>query len=176
MQFSKETLELIFQGKILKGLDDSKKIPENQRESLFQEISDCAENITHQFISNYFIDSHGIAYSIYYGIQKLHIKSGLTDSLLLIDGNYKFDKFQSDDRRFRYKSIIKGDSRIASIAAASIIAKVKRDRFMKSISEKYPEYGFEKHKGYGTEAHLEKIQNFGYSKIHRKSFLVKKLK
>ncbi|MBE7411320.1 MAG: ribonuclease HII [Leptospiraceae bacterium] len=174
VQFSKEALNLIFERKILVDLNDSKKLSEKKRDSLFHEISLNAEKIVHQFISNNFIDKHGMSYSIFYGIQKLYKKSGLRNSLFLIDGNYKFTKYEGVENSFRYHSFIKGDSRIASIAAASIIAKVKRDRFMNSISKKYPEYEFEKHKGYGTSTHLQKIQEFGYSKIHRKSFIIKK--
>lgn len=92
----------------------------------------------------------------------------------MIDGNYNFAKKQIDsDFHFDYQSIIKGDTKIASIAAASIIAKVKRDRFMNMAEKKYPNYDFAKHKGYGTKAHIEKIQLYDYSKLHRKTFKLK---
>jgi ribonuclease HII len=161
-------------GEILKGLNDSKKLTEKNRETLYSEIYSLADKVVHQFISNKFIDKFGISYSIFDAIRKLIIKSNRSDIYLLVDGNYNFKVHQVNTGfSFNYKSIIKGDSKVASIAAASIIAKVKRDRFMNSISSRYSEYEFEKHKGYGTALHIAKIKQYGYSPIHRKSFQLK---
>ena len=90
-----------------------------------------------------------------------------TIDLVLVDGN------KSPESENNIKTIIKGDSTSASIAAASILAKVSRDRYMMQMAEKYPQYQFEKHKGYGTKLHTEKILEFGPSEIHRRSFLKK---
>lgn len=171
--FPRDILDKIYAGSLLPGLDDSKKLSEKERESLYEQIILNARLVVHQFVSHKFIDKNGMSLSIYLGIWKLFKKSRLDNPILLIDGNYNFTKHQVQlCQSFEYKSIIKGDSKIASIAAASIIAKVKRDRFMKRISAKYPEYGFEKHKGYGTAMHIKKIKEFGYCKIHRLSFKV----
>jgi ribonuclease HII len=88
---------------------------------------------------------------------------------IIVDGNMHISEIDKDLQM----PIIKGDGRVASIAAASIFAKVHRDKLMAKLAEKYPNYGFENHKGYGTKAHLEKIKEFGECEIHRKSFKVK---
>ncbi len=172
--FSKPKLLEILEGKILIGLNDSKKLSEKKRESLYEEIYFSADLIVHQFVSNKFIDKHGMSYSIFSAVQKLIKKTKLPNPYLLIDGNYNFKKHQLENKfPFSYKSIIKGDSKVASIAAASIIAKVKRDRYMNSVSAKFPGYGFEGHKGYGTAFHITKIKELGYTPIHRMSFQLK---
>ena len=156
------------------GLNDSKKLTEKKREPLYEEILTHAEKIVHQFISNKFIDKYGMSYSIFDAVRKLILKSKLSNPYLLVDGNYNFKKHQLETCfSFSYKSIIKGDSKVASIAAASIIAKVRRDRFMDSISKRYPDYGFGAHKGYGTASHISKIKELGYLPIHRRSFHLK---
>ena len=85
----------------------------------------------------------------------------------MVDGN----QLPQLDAEMKY--VIKGDARSASIAAASILAKVSRDRYMKQMAEKYPQYGFDKHKGYGTKAHYAAVDEFGLCEIHRKSFFKK---
>ncbi len=172
--FKKPTLERVLKAEILKDLDDSKKLTDKKRESLYEEISSVADYVGHQFVSNKFIDKYGISYSIFIAIQKLVIKSKLPNLYLLVDGNYNFKIHQANSKFvFNYRSIIKGDSKVASIAAASIIAKVKRDRFMNSVSMKYPLYEFAKHKGYGTAIHVANIRKYGYCPIHRMSFRLK---
>jgi ribonuclease HII len=93
---------------------------------------------------------------------------------LLIDGNFKIDlrraAFAKGFGEPKQKSIIKGDQKVVSIAMASIIAKVTRDRIMEKFHKKYPQYGFDKHKGYGTEFHRKKIKELGFCPIHRKTF------
>ena len=174
VSFSKSTLEKIFQRQVLKNLTDSKKLSEKKRESLYTEIYSCADLVVHQFIGNKFIDKFGISYSIFDAIRKLVKKSKHCNLYLLIDGNYDFKAHQTNTGfYFPYRSIVKGDSKVASISAASIIAKVKRDRFMDAVAEKFPEYEFKRHKGYGTALHIAKIREHGMSVIHRKSFQLK---
>ena len=92
---------------------------------------------------------------------------GIKPDLALIDGN----RLPDLDCQCRY--VIKGDATSASISAASILAKVSRDRYMKELAEKYPQYAFEQHKGYGTKLHYEKLKEFGISEVHRRTFLKK---
>ena len=127
------------------GLNDSKKLSERKRESLYGEILQSANLVVHQFVSNKFIDKFGISSSIFNAIRKLILKSHTSNLYLLIDGNYNFKQYQLQTLfNFSYRSIVKGDSKVASIAAASIIAKVKRDRYMNSVASKYPDYDFGK--------------------------------
>lgn len=174
VSFAEETLNQIHSGQILSGLTDSKKISAKKRNLLYQQIHHYASRIEYRFISNKFIDKFGISYSIYAGIQSLFYRVEQTEPYFLIDGNYNFQKWQMAGQSFSYTSIVRGDSKVASIAAASIIAKVERDEYIISMAKKYPEYGLEKHKGYGTKYHREQIGKYGYSKIHRKSFRLKK--
>lgn len=161
-------------GQVLTGLNDSKKLSERKRESLYGEILQSANLVVHQFVSNKFIDKFGISSSIFNAIRKLILKSHTSNLYLLIDGNYNFKQYQLQTLfNFSYRSIVKGDSKVASIAAASIIAKVKRDRYMNSVASKYPDYDFDKHKGYGTAMHVKKIKEHGFSPIHRVSFQLK---
>lgn len=130
----------------------------------------------HQFISNHFIDKYGISTAIFIGIKKLVSKSKIENPFLLIDGNYNLkEKQKSYNFFFDYLSVIKGDSKIISVAAASIIAKYKRDQYMNSVAKKFSCYGFEKHKGYGSRFHIDQIKKYGYSKLHRKSYKIKEL-
>ena len=171
MHFPEDILQQVFSGKILKQLNDSKKLTEKKREFLFDEIREVASPGIFQMVSNKHIDANGINHSIYYAIQKLVIKSGKKNLFLLIDGNYNFSSYP-DSSAIQYKSIIQGDSRVISIAAASILAKVGRDRFMQKISGKFPGFDFDKHKGYGTKNHLQAIASLGYTRMHRKSYKI----
>ena len=149
---------------------------ESEISSLYFEIQSIAQRTVHQFISNQFIDKYGISISIFVGIKKLINKSKIKNPFLLIDGNYNFkEKQKSYNFFFDYLSIVKGDSKIISIAAASIIAKYKRDEYMNSVAKKFNIYGFEKHKGYGSKFHIDQIKKYGYSKLHRKSFKIKEI-
>lgn len=156
-----------------KDLNDSKKLSEKKRNLLYKLLTED-ENVlySHVFISNLYIDRFGIAEAIFQGIRKLTLRFADLPSFYLIDGNYNFEKkFSKSEKRFQYKSYIKGDERIASISGASIIAKVKRDRLLEGLAEKYPEYGFQKNKGYGTKDHMRKIETIGTCRYHRKTFL-----
>lgn len=147
------------------GLNDSKKLTESKRESLYEKI---VQNSKYKIVfkSSEFIDSYGISKAISSALDE--IKSVIESETYLFDGNCSFGV--SD-----IETIIKGDCLIEEIKAASILAKVSRDRYMLEISKKYPNYGFSKHKGYGTKAHIEEIKEFGFSAEHRKGYRVKSL-
>ena len=100
-------------------------------------------------------------------MQRAYKGLGIKAGIVLVDGN------QLPELDTQMKYVIKGDARSASIAAASILAKVSRDRYMKQMAEKYPQYGFDKHKGYGTKAHYAAVDEFGLCEIHRRSFFKK---
>ena len=146
-------------------LNDSKKLSEKQRESLYDII--IRESL-----------SYGIAFSTVEEIEQLNIlqatflamnraisQLSLKPELALIDGN------RNTGIDMPSQCVVKGDSRCADIAAASILAKVTRDRYMYELAREYPQYHFEKHKGYGTKLHYEAIREYGPSPVHRMSFL-----
>lgn len=147
------------------GLDDSKKLTPKKRETLFDEIKEKAVCFSIGTASVSEIDEINILQATFLAMKRAVQGMKIKPSLLLIDGNRE-PKTGSPEI-----TVIKGDAKSKSIAAASILAKVSRDRYMLELSEKYPEYAFEKHKGYGTKLHYEKIKQFGISEIHRKSFL-----
>ena len=146
-------------------LTDSKKLNAKKREELFEIIQ--KNSIYHiVFKSNKEIDKKGLSKCIKESL--IEIKSALKADKYLFDGNSNF-------RVEGIEPIIKGDEKIKEISAASILAKVSRDRFMIEISKKYPKYKFEKHKGYITKEHKELIQKYGFCEIHRKSYKLKPL-
>ncbi len=149
----------------VKGLNDSKKLSEKKREALFDEI---VKNSTYHivFSSNELIDEKGLSYCLKNSIKE--IMQNIEASSYLMDGNTAFG---ISNLNF----MVKADASIQEVSAASILAKVSRDRYMNNLAMKFPNYDFEKHKGYGTKAHIEKIKEFGYSKVHRKSFKLKAL-
>lgn len=167
--FPKEILVQIWNSALLKELNDSKKLTEIQRRKLYRDLYSLPILITHTFLHSESIDKNGMNWCIQKGIENLVKKAKLKNPYLLIDGNYNF--FPKDF--YSYKSIVKGDEKVASIAAASIIAKVKRDQFMKKINFFYPQFKFSIHKGYGTKLHKELILKYGICRLHRKSFLKK---
>lgn len=146
---------------------DSKKLTALQREALYFFLK--KEKIPHKhiFVSNKKIDKEGISTAFIYGLQKLI--NIFQPDIIFLDG-LKPKKLKKEQR---IKTFVKGDSYIASIALASIVAKVNRDRYMKKIAPKYQDYDFDEHKGYGTKKHLTKIKKLGPCKIHRLSFLSK---
>lgn len=157
----------------LDEINDSKKLTEKKREKLFDVI-----------MENFYI---GVGEATPEEIDEINIlnatflamrralenlkKQCSTDHLVLVDGNFKIREYEGEQ-----EFVIKGDAKSLSIAAASIIAKVTRDREMIEEGKKYPEYKFEKHKGYGTKLHKEKLLELGVLPIHRKSFLNKIIK
>ena len=146
-------------------LNDSKKLSEKRREALFLEIKEKALSWSVAFVDEKRIDEINILEATYEAMKKAVEGLSLRPDLLLVDAVHipKLD--------IKQVSIVKGDAASVSIAAASILAKVSRDHFMKEMDEKYPEYGFSKHKGYGTKAHYEALKKYGPSPIHRMTFL-----
>ena len=146
-------------------LDDSKKLSEKKRDSIYQDIiGDERIMWGHSYADVAEIDSINILKATHAAMARAVERLAESEAYCLIDG--------LDVPNFPYQSqgIVKGDGKSLSIAAASIIAKVKRDHLMVAYAKEFPEYGFEKHKGYGTKAHLAALQQFGPIKIHRRSF------
>ena len=164
------------QDSMIEGINDSKKVSEKKRELLYEKIIEEAV-------------AYGIGIIDQNEIDKVNIlnatKEGLTKSIQELENDLKekkrgFNKpeiilvdalTKIDTDGISYRSIIKGDAKSYSIAAASIIAKVTRDRIMRQWDEVYPEYGFEKHKGYGTAVHIQAIKEYGICPLHRKTFV-----
>ncbi len=161
---------LVVAGVLLKksidGLADSKILSEKRRDELFVLIKEIADYKI-VFYDNDMIDKMGLSYCLGQAIKE--IKGYFDNCDILMDGN---SSFGVDG----VKTMIKADAKIAEVSAASILAKVSRDRYMYSICEKFPNYSFAKHKGYGTALHVEEIKRYGYSSIHRKSFKIKSLR
>ena len=161
---------------MLEGVNDSKKVTEKKREKLYEEIIKEAIGYGVGIISQEEIDRINILNAT---------KEGLTTAIKELEKDLQekqreFDKpeiilvdalTKIDTDHIPYRSIIKGDAKSYSIAAASIIAKVTRDRIMRQWDEVYPMYGFEKHKGYGTAAHINAIKEYGLCPLHRRSFV-----
>ena len=151
----------------LSEINDSKKLSEKKREKLFDIIKEnCIVGVG--IVDEKEIDKINILNATFKAMREAISNLKEEFDLILVDGNHKIRGCELEN-----ECIIKGDGKSLSIAAASIIAKVTRDRMMKEEAEKYPEYGFERHKGYGTKLHREKIVEFGACEIHRRSFLGK---
>jgi len=151
--------------KNIKELDDSKKLTEKKREKLFDIIKQNS-SFHIVFKSAQQIDDLGLSLCLKQSIQE--IQENIEAEQYLMDGNTTFGV---ENLSF----LVKADAQIKEVSAASILAKVSRDRFMVEISNKYPQYSFEKHKGYGTKVHVDAIIKYGYCKIHRRSFKIKKI-
>ncbi len=149
------------------GLNDSKKLSEKKREELFDVICREAAAYGIAFAGVEEIEKFNILNATFLAMNRAIAKLGVMPELALIDGN------RNTGIEINSRCIVKGDSKCADIAAASILAKVTRDRYMYEMAEKYPQYHFDKHKGYGTKLHYEAIREFGPSPIHRMSFLRK---
>lgn len=154
-------------GTVIEGLNDSKKLSEKKREQLYDEIIAKAEAYCVATASVSEIDSVNILQATFLAMKRAYDGLGLTADAVLVDGNRK--PFGGEE----VTTVVKGDGTSASIAAASILAKVSRDRYMMKLSEKYPQYQFEKHKGYGTKLHYEMLEKHGISEVHRRTFLKK---
>lgn len=146
------------------GLRDSKALSEKRRNELFEQIREKALAYSVGMTAAEEIDRINILRAALLAMEKAVLSLGRKPDFLLIDGNSK------TSLPIRQKAIIKGDSKCASIAAASIVAKVTRDRIMTEIEREYPGYGFSRHKGYPTKEHLGALRNLGPCPIHRKSF------
>ncbi len=149
------------------GLNDSKKLSEKRRDALFDEIREKALAYGIAFATVEEIEELNILGATYLAMNRAIAQLSIVPELALIDGN------RNQNIEVPSRTVVKGDSKCADIAAASILAKVTRDRYMLELAEQYPMYGFEKHKGYGTKAHYEAIRTYGISPVHRPSFLKK---
>ena len=160
---------IIPEGIVIEGINDSKKLSVKKRELLFEEIIKKALCYSVSFTEPEIIDKINIKQATSLAMHNAVRGLSVSPSFIIIDGN---DNISFD---IPYKYIVKGDSLSQSIAAASILAKVSRDRLMEALDEKYPGYGLKKHKGYGTKEHMEAIRKLGVSEIHRKSFITDKV-
>jgi len=151
------------------GVFDSKKLSINKREKLYGEIISSSLCYGVGAVDNKKIDELNILQATIRAMDIAVSKLKVKPNLILADGNfYGYDGIN-------VRNLVRGDSLSFSIAAASIIAKVTRDRLMKSYQNKFPGYSFSAHKGYGTKKHVEEIRQFGFSEIHRRSFRIKSL-
>lgn len=149
------------------GLNDSKKLSDKRRRELFPVICERALAYGIAFATEQEIDEINILQATFLAMQRALDQLGVRPDLALIDGN------RQKDFGLPVKTVIKGDSLSANIAAASILAKVTRDDLMVRQAEQFPQYGFEIHKGYGTKAHYAALEQYGPSPIHRMTFLRK---
>lgn len=161
---------IIPKGLIIEGVNDSKKLSEKKRDELFDIIIKNAISYSIVFEDEKTIDEINILNATLRAMNKAINNLNPKADFALIDGN-KNTGIETPN-----KTIVKGDSRSHSIACASILAKVARDRLLIKYDEMYPQYGFKNHKGYGTKAHYEAIEKYGILPIHRKTFLKKYLK
>lgn len=150
---------------MIEGVNDSKKVSEKKREKLYDQILGEAISYSVAVIGQDVIDDVNILNATKMGLTKVVEEQEIKPDLIIVDALNHIDT-----KGIPYDSIIKGDAKCYSIAAASIIAKVTRDRIMRQWDEIYPQYGFSKHKGYGTKMHIEAIKEYGLCPIHRKSF------
>lgn len=151
----------------LPGLNDSKKLTEKKREALYDAIIASALHYGIAFATVEEIETHNILGATFLAMRRAYAQLGVTPDLALVDGN------RDPGLEAPTRCVIKGDATCADIAAASILAKVTRDRYMLEMAERFPMYGFEKHKGYGTAAHYAALRDYGPCEIHRPSFLKK---
>ena len=151
----------------IQGLNDSKKLTEKKREALFDVICAAAVSYGIAFATVEEIEEYNILGATFMAMNRAIAQLDPVPELALIDGN------RNTGIQIPSRCIVGGDGKCADIAAASVLAKVTRDRYMRQMAELYPQYGFEKHKGYGTKAHYDAIRAYGPSPIHRPSFLRK---
>lgn len=149
------------------GLNDSKKLTDKKRRELFPIIKEKAIAYSIAFASHTEIDEINILQATYLAMERAINGLSVKPQMALIDGN------RAKDFGLPVQTVVHGDSLSASIAAASVLAKVTRDDYMEQMAEQYPEYGFEIHKAYGTKAHYEALRTHGACPIHRMSFLKK---
>lgn len=156
-------------GARIDGINDSKKLSEKKREELYDVIIENSIAYAVYSVDEKTIDEVNILNATHMAMNGAVNSLSVRPDFVLIDGN------SIKNMTLPHETIVKGDAKSISIAAASILAKVSRDRYIIQMAEKYPEYGFEKHKGYGTKAHTEAILKYGPCEIHRKTFLKKLL-
>lgn len=154
-------------GLVIPGLNDSKKLTDKRRRELMPVIKEQALAYGIAFASHEEIDQINILQATFLAMERAMAQLNIRPELALIDGN------RQKDFGINVETVVKGDSRSANIAAASVLAKVTRDDYMEAMALEYPGYGFEIHKGYGTKAHYEALRNLGPCPIHRMTFLKK---
>jgi len=154
-------------GLVIEGLNDSKKLTEKRREALFDEIKEKAIAYGIGCADEKEVDEINILQATFLAMRRAIAQLSTQPDLALIDGN------RDSDFGVPSRTVIKGDSLSANIAAASVLAKVTRDRVMKEYDEQYPQYGFAVHKGYGTKAHYAALTEHGMCPSHRRTFLKK---
>ena len=154
------------EGVVIEGLDDSKKLTEKKREKLYDIIKETAVAYSVAYGTLEEIETVNILEATYLAMNRAIEGLTVKPDFALIDGNRV-----PRGIKIPCETVVKGDSRSMSIAAASVLAKVTRDRLMLEYDKKYPEYNFKKHKGYGTKEHTELIKQYGPCEIHRLSFL-----
>lgn len=152
----------------ISGINDSKKLSEKKRELLFTEITEKAISYSVAFATVEEIEEHNILNATFLAMNRAIDGLNVKPDFAIIDGN-----LLPRGIKINASPLVKGDSRSLSVAAASILAKVTRDRLLLEYDKDFPEYGFSSHKGYGTKAHIEAIKKYGVLNIHRKSFLKK---
>ncbi len=152
---------------IIEGVNDSKKLSEKKREKLFDIIKEKAVAYSIAYASVEEIEELNILQATMLAMKRAVENLSVKPDYVIIDGN------KTPELSIPCQAIVKGDAKSMSIASASILAKVSRDRKLKEYALQYPQYGFEKHKGYGTKAHVQALKQYGACKIHRKSFLKK---
>lgn len=161
------TAVILPQGLEIPGLNDSKKLSDKRRRELFPVIQEQAVAYGIGWASEKEIDEINILQATFLAMRRALDAMGTVPNLALVDGN------RDPGLSVATKTVVKGDSLSANIAAASVLAKVTRDDFMEEMAVKYPGYGFEIHKGYGTKAHYAALESLGPCEIHRMSFLKK---
>lgn len=149
---------------IIDGVNDSKKLSAKRRDLLFDQIHAQALAVGVGLVDHAEIDRINILQATMLAMKNALEQLSMSPDYVLVDGNYFTHK------AYQFKTIIEGDAKSFTIAAASIIAKVTRDRFMLELDAHYPEYGFAKHKGYGTKQHIDAIRQYGLCEIHRRTF------
>lgn len=154
-------------GIVIEGLNDSKKLSEKKREALFDVITENAISWSVSLVDETVIDEINILQATYRAMRQAVEGLPRPADFVYVDGN------RSEGLSLPHECVVSGDARIPSIAAASIIAKVTRDRLMRDFAVRYPAYGFEKHKGYGSRAHYAALLEHGPCPIHRRTFLKK---
>lgn len=158
---------ILLENKIIEGVNDSKMLSEKKREQLFEKIKEEAAAYSIAFSTVEEIEELNILNATMLAMKRAVEGLNIPADYAMIDGN------KTPDLAIPCESIVKGDANSASIAAASILAKVSRDRLCYEYAKKYPEYMFDKHKGYGTKLHIEMLKKYGPCEIHRMSFLTK---
>lgn len=152
-------------GLVIEGVNDSKKLTEKKREALFDVVKEVAISYCIAFATVEEIEEYNILNATMLAMKRAVEGLDVSADFAYVDGN------RTPQLNIPCESIVKGDAKSISVAAASILAKVARDRLMLNFAKEYPQYAFEKHKGYGTKVHMDRIREFGPCPIHRLSFL-----